>query len=114
MQSGLLTGKMTRERIANMPDDDFRKNSANYKEPSLTRNLKVADLFVEIGKRHDLTAGAIAIAWTLRHEAVTGAIVGARRPDQIDGIIDANDFRLSGEELAKIDSVLESATAAGN
>lgn len=107
MQSGLLTGKMTRERIADFPDDDFRRNSKNFKEPNLTRNLQVADLFAKIGEKHGLTAGAVAIAWTLRHEAVTGAIVGARRPDQIDGIVGAGDFRLSEYELAEISSLLQ-------
>jgi aryl-alcohol dehydrogenase-like predicted oxidoreductase len=114
MQSGLLTGKMTRERIENLPDDDFRKGAKNYQEPQLTQNLKVADLFVEIGKRHNLTAGAIAIAWTLRQEAVTAAIVGARRPDQIDGIIGGGDLRLSESELAEIETVLQAVSAVGN
>jgi aryl-alcohol dehydrogenase-like predicted oxidoreductase len=111
MQSGLLTGKMTRERIANFPDDDFRRNSKNFKEPNLTRNLEVADLFANIGEKHGLTAGAVAIAWTLRLEAVTGAIVGARRPDQIDGIVGAGDFRLDEYELAEIGSLLQATTA---
>lgn len=113
MQSGLLTGKMTRERVAGFPDDDFRKRSKYFQEPELTRNLQIADLFKEIGERHGLTAGAIAIAWTLRHSAVTGAIVGARRPDQIDGIIGAGDFRLSDYEVAEISSVLNIVKAQG-
>jgi aryl-alcohol dehydrogenase-like predicted oxidoreductase len=111
MQSGLLTGKMTRERVANFPDDDFRKRSKYFQEPELTRNLTVANLFAQIGKRHGLTAGAVAIAWTLRHPAVTGAIVGARRPDQIDGIVGAGDFRLSDSELAEIEKALRTASA---
>lgn len=106
MQSGLLTGKMTRERIANFPDDDFRKKSDHFREPDLTRNLEVAGLLGEIGARHGLSAGAIAIAWTLRQEAVTGAIVGARRPDQIDGIIGAGEFRLSSDEIDEIEKKL--------
>jgi aryl-alcohol dehydrogenase-like predicted oxidoreductase len=111
MQSGLLTGKMTRERVANFPDDDFRKRSKYFQEPELTRNLTVANLFAQIGKRHGLTAGAVAIAWTLRLPAVTGAIVGARRPDQIDGIVGAGDFRLSDSELAEIEKALRTASA---
>jgi aryl-alcohol dehydrogenase-like predicted oxidoreductase len=111
MQSGLLTGKMTRERVANFPDDDFRKRSKYFQEPELTRNLTIANLFAQIGKRHGLTAGAVAIAWTLRDPAVTGAIVGARRPDQIDGIVGAGDFRLSDSELAEIEKALRSASA---
>lgn len=113
MQSGLLTGKMTRERIADFPEDDFRKNSKNFQEPALSRNLKIAELFAEIGGRHGLSAGAVAIAWTLRHDAVTGAIVGSRRPDQIDGIISAGDFRLSEYELAEVDSTLQAVMAIG-
>jgi aryl-alcohol dehydrogenase-like predicted oxidoreductase len=106
MLSGLLTGKMTRERIAAFADDDFRSRSAEYKEPKLTANLELADLFAEIGSRHGLSAGEIAIAWTLRLSAVTGAIVGARNSKQIDGIIGAGEFRLSGEEIDEIEGQL--------
>jgi aryl-alcohol dehydrogenase-like predicted oxidoreductase len=103
MQSGLLAGKMTRERISAFPEDDWRKRGKYFQEPELTKNLELADLFTEIGKRHGHSAGVVAIAWTLRKSAVTGAIVGARRPDQIDGIIAAGEFRLSEEEIAEID-----------
>jgi len=106
MQSGLLTGKMTRERIANMPDDDWRKTDAQFNEPKLTKNLELADLLREIGSRHNVSAGVAAIAWTLRNDAVTGAIVGARNPQQIDGIIAAGEFRLSDEEAAEIEAKL--------
>ena len=106
MQSGLLTGKMTRERFAALPDDDFRKRSTHFQEPNLTRGLEVADLFVEIGARHGLSAGAVAVAWTLKLPAVTAAIVGARRPEQVDGIIGAGEFRLSESELAEIEAKL--------
>lgn len=113
MQSGLLTGKMTRERVADFPEDDFRKRSRFFQEPELTRNLQVAELFAGIGERHGLTAGAVAVAWTLRNPAVTAAIVGARRPDQVDGIIGAGDFRLSEYELADISSVINTVKAQG-
>jgi len=103
MQSGLLAGKMTRERVANFPEDDWRKRSKYFLEPELTKNLALADLFGEIGGRRGVSAGVVAIAWTLRNPAVTGAIVGARRPEQIDGIIAAGEFRLSDEEVAEID-----------
>lgn len=106
MQSGLLTGKMTRTRIANMPDDDWRRNNKEFQEPNLSKNLELADLLGEIGKRHGLTAGAAAVAWTLRNDAVTGAIVGARSPQQIDGTIGAGDFRLSSDECAEIEAKL--------
>lgn len=109
MQSGLLTGKMTRERIAAFPEDDFRSRSPQFQEPLLSRNLDIAELFSTIGKRHDLTAGEIAIAWTLRLPSVTAAIVGARTPKQIDGIIGAGEFRLSESEIAEIEARVESA-----
>jgi aryl-alcohol dehydrogenase-like predicted oxidoreductase len=103
MKSGLLTGAMTRERVAAMPEDDFRKRTPNFKEPLLTRNLELAGLLETIGRRHGRTAGEIAIAWTLRHPAVTGAIVGMRSAKQVSGVIGAADFRLSVEEIAEIE-----------
>ena len=87
----------------------FRSRSVEFKEPKLTANLDLADRFAEIGSRHGLSAGEVAIAWTLRLPAVTGAIVGARNPKQIDGIIGAGDFRLSGEEVDEIEGQLSSA-----
>lgn len=103
MQSGLLSGKMTKERVANFPPNDWRHNNEQFKEPRLSRNLKLADLLKEIGARHNRSAGEVAIAWTLRNPAVTGAIVGARRADQVDGIIGAADFRLNDEEIDEIE-----------
>jgi aryl-alcohol dehydrogenase-like predicted oxidoreductase len=108
MVSGLLTGKMTAERIAKMPADDWRKRSANFQEPKLSRNLKLAELLREIGKEHSVQAGVVAIAWTLRERAVTAAIVGARRPDQVDGILPAATFRLSEAEQARIEDFVQS------
>ena len=106
MVSGLLTGKMTAERVQNMPEDDWRRNNRNFVEPRLTRNLQLAELLREIGKPHNVQPGVVAIAWTLRNPAVTAAIVGARRPDQVDGIIPALTFRLSDEEKARIDQYI--------
>lgn len=103
MMSGLLTGKMTRERIEHMPQDDWRRNSPEFQEPQLTRNLELVEVLRSIGERHGRSPGEVAIAWTLRHPAVTAAIVGARRPDQIEGTVRAADFRLSPEELSEID-----------
>ncbi|MBV9789110.1 MAG: aldo/keto reductase [Chloroflexi bacterium] len=103
MMSGLLTGKMTRERIANMPDDDWRRGDREFQEPQLTRNLQLVEVLRAIGERHGRSPGEVAVAWTLRHPAVTGAIVGARRPSQIEGTVGAADFRLTPEELAEID-----------
>src|ERR1700733_14746507 len=103
MKSGLLTGAMTRERIAGMPADDFRQRTPNFNEPLLSRNLELAGLLGTIGKRHGRTAGEVAIAWTLRHPAVTGAIVGMRSARQVDGVIGGADFRLSADEIGEIE-----------
>lgn len=107
MQSGLLTGKMTRERIANFPEDDWRTREDEFKEPRLSRNLKWAEKLAEIGKRHGRSAGETAIAWTLRHPAVTAAIVGARSAAQVDGIIGAMEFRLTEDEITEIETFVK-------
>jgi aryl-alcohol dehydrogenase-like predicted oxidoreductase len=107
MRSGLLTGKMTRERVRNLPPDDWRRDSADFQEPRLSRNLKLVELLEEIGEEHGRSPGEVAIAWTLRNPAVTAAIVGGRRPDQVDGIIGAAGFRLSEDELERIETFLE-------
>jgi aryl-alcohol dehydrogenase-like predicted oxidoreductase len=107
MASGLLSGKMTRERINSLPADDWRRRSDNFKEPKLTRNLALVEVLREIGKRNQATAGEIAIAWTLLNPAVTGAIVGLRRPDQVDGIIRAGEIILTEEDLQEINTFRE-------
>jgi aryl-alcohol dehydrogenase-like predicted oxidoreductase len=104
MKSGLLTGKMTKERVAAFPHDDFRKRALAFQEPHLSRNLELADLMRRIGERHGRSAGEVAIAWTLRHPAVTAAIVGMRSAEQARGVLGALDFRLSDEEIAEIES----------
>lgn len=103
MKSGLLTGKMTKERVAAMPEDDFRRRALAFQEPNLTRNLALADVMKEIGGGHGRSAGETAIAWVLRHPAVTAAIVGMRSAEQADGVLGAMEFRLSEEEVAAID-----------
>ena len=102
MKSGLLTGKMTRERIAAMPEDDFRKRVAQFQEPKLTRNLELAERLRAIGAPHGRTPGEMAIAWTLRHPAVTAAIVGLRSAEQLEGVRGAGEFRLSAAEVEEI------------
>ena len=109
MRSGLLSGAMTRERAGALPDDDWRRRDPDFQEPKLSRHLQLVDLLRSIGKRHGRTPGEVAIAWTLRHPAVTAAIVGLRRPEQVSGIIGAGEFRLSSEEIGEIDSFLDSA-----
>jgi aryl-alcohol dehydrogenase-like predicted oxidoreductase len=104
MKSGLLTGAMTRERIDAMPEDDFRRNVAAFKEPLLSRNLELAELLKRIGAWHGVSAGVVAIAWTLRNPAVTAAIVGMRSANQAKGVLPALDFRLSDTEADEIES----------
>ena len=106
MRSGLLTGKMTPERVQNLPSDDWRRNNPDFQEPRLSKNLELVELLREIGDRHGRSPGEVAIAWTLRHPAVTAAIVGGRRPDQVDGIIGAAEFRLSEKEIEEIEAVI--------
>jgi aryl-alcohol dehydrogenase-like predicted oxidoreductase len=110
MRNGLLSGGMTRERVEGFAADDFRRRVPDFQEPALTRNLKVADLLKEIGKRHGRTAGEVAIAWTLRNPAVTGAIVGMRSVAQLEGVIGAMEFRLSKGEIEEIEGMLRAAT----
>jgi aryl-alcohol dehydrogenase-like predicted oxidoreductase len=107
MHSGLLTGAMTKERVANLPQDDFRRNAKNYQEPLLSKNLAIADFLKQIGERHGVSAGVIAIAWTLCNPAVTGAIVGGRNPEQVEGVWPAAKFRISKDEYQEINSFLE-------
>ncbi|MBA3950340.1 MAG: aldo/keto reductase [Rubrobacter sp.] len=104
MASGLLTGKMTRERVENMPSDDWRRNNEQFNDPRLSKNLDLVEKLREIGQRHDKSPAEVAIAWTLRHPAVSAAIVGGRRPDQVDGIVGAADFRLSEDEIDEIET----------
>src|SRR5580693_3121025 len=89
MSAGLLTGAMTRERVANFEAEDWRRNLPNFQEPLLSRNLKLVERLREIGNRHGRTPGQLAMAWTLKNPAVTGAIVGFRNPKQVSGIIGA-------------------------
>ena len=106
MKSGLLTGAMTRERVAAFPEDDFRRRVPAFQEPQLSRNLELADRLRQIGRRHGRTAGEVAIAWTLRHPAITAAIVGMRSARQVEGVMGAATFRLSAEEVQEIETFL--------
>ncbi len=103
MASGLLTGAMNRERIASLPQDDWRKSDIEFNEPKLSRNLALVEQLREIGQRHGRSPGEVAIAWALHNPAVTGAIVGARNARQADGVMRAADFQLSGEEVNEIE-----------
>ena len=107
MVSGLLTGAMTAERVAAFPKDDWRRNNVRFKEPQLSRNLKLVELLREIGRPHGRSPGEVAIAWTLHKTAVTAAIVGARNPKQVEGIVGAATFRLQPDEMARIEDFLD-------
>jgi aryl-alcohol dehydrogenase-like predicted oxidoreductase len=107
MASGLLTGAMTRERLATLPNTDWRSRNDQFREPKLSENLKLVERLRTVGARHHRSPGETAIAWTLRHPAVTGAIVGARNAKQVDGIIGAMDFRLNQAEIAEIEGQTE-------
>ena len=107
MASGLLTGAMTRERISKLPDDDWRKHDPDFNEPRLSKHLTLVERLRAIGKRHDCSPGAVAIAWTLRQPAVTSAIVGARKPEQVNDVAAAAAIRLTQADLKKIEMVAE-------
>jgi aryl-alcohol dehydrogenase-like predicted oxidoreductase len=103
MGSGLLTGKMSRYRIASLPDDDWRKHDERFQEPQLSRHLGLVERLKDVAERHDTTPGAVAVAWTLRNPAVDGAIVGFRRPLQVAPILAAAVLELTPEDVAEIE-----------
>src|ERR1700731_3298873 len=103
MASGLLSGAMTRERAANLPSTDWRSRDAEFKEPRLSRNLALVERLREVGERVQRPTGQVAIAWTLRNPAVTGAIVGARNAQQVEGNVEAATLRLTKKEIAEIE-----------
>jgi aryl-alcohol dehydrogenase-like predicted oxidoreductase len=107
MQAGLLTGGITPERVAGLPEDDWRRRGEDFQEPRLTRNLKLQRLMAEIGSRHGHSSAVVALAWVLRSPQVTGAIVGARRPSQVDGFIGAMEFRLGPDEVEEVGRFLK-------
>ena len=104
MGSGLLTGRMTRERIEQLPDDDWRKRDPRFREPQLSRNLELVERLKTVADRHETSPGAVAIAWTLRDPAVDGAIVGFRSPQQVDPIVGAANLELSDVDLELIEA----------
>jgi aryl-alcohol dehydrogenase-like predicted oxidoreductase len=112
MQAGLLTGRFSVERAAALPANDWRSRSENFSGDTLVRNLRLADALVPIAHRHDATVPAVAVAWTLAWPGVTGAIVGARDPVQVDGWLDAARLQLTRDDLAEIAGAIE-ATGAG-
>src|ERR1017187_4580544 len=106
MVSGLLTGKMSAERVAAFPADDWRRRAAEFNEPRLSRNLRLGEVLREIGNGHGVSPGVVAVAWTLHHPAITAAIVGGRSGQQVEGLAPALSFRLSEDEYIRINSFL--------
>lgn len=108
MASGLLTGAMTRERAAALSLGDFRSRNPEFKEPKLSANIALVDRLKVIGDRHNVFPGAVAIAWVLRHPAISGAIVGARNAKQLDGIVRAAGLELSAQDAIEIEGAAKS------
>jgi aryl-alcohol dehydrogenase-like predicted oxidoreductase len=103
MGSGMLTGAMTRERIENLPADDWRKRSPGFQEPELTRRLELVGRVERVAERLGVSTGAVAVAWTLHNPAVNGAITGFRRPDQVDPIVEAANLELGDDDILMIE-----------
>jgi aryl-alcohol dehydrogenase-like predicted oxidoreductase len=112
MQSGLLTGSMSAERVAAMPADDWRRDHEDFIGDNLRHNLALAEALIPVADRHGVSVGAIAVAWTLTNSAVTAAIVGARRASQVNGWISAAELKLTDEDLEELRSAMY-ATGAG-
>jgi len=109
MASGLLTGAMTRERAARLPKDDWRRGHPDFTEPNLSHHLALVEHMREIANRHKRSVGEVAIAWTLRHPAVSGAIVGARNAHQAEGVMRAGELHLTEDEVNEIEGFVETA-----
>lgn len=103
MASGLLTGAMTKARVQALPRDDWRRSATQFQEPRLSKNLALVEVLRTVGARHGRSAGEVAIAWTLHHKAVTGAIVGARSAEQVEGIVGGGTLQLTDAEVREIE-----------
>jgi aryl-alcohol dehydrogenase-like predicted oxidoreductase len=112
MLSGMLTGAMTRERALNLPPDDWRTKNHEFREPKLSKNIDLVERLRTVGKRYDRTPGEVAIAWTLRHTAVTGAIVGSRNAKQAEQVMRAGDLQLTAQDIGEIEGAVAQAQAA--
>jgi aryl-alcohol dehydrogenase-like predicted oxidoreductase len=107
MESGLLTGKFSAERMASLPDNDWRKKANQFTEPEFSLNIELVEGLRPIAKRNGKSLPELAIAWTLTRSAITAAIVGARHPSQIEGTIGAADWQLSSDDLKDINALLQ-------
>ena len=111
MHSGLLTGKYTKASIAGLDDDDWRKRDGDFNEPRLSQNLELVRRLEDIAAQLDTTLPVLVVAWTIATDGVTAAIVGARRPEQVDGWLPAGDLRLSDDALASIENAVAASGA---
>ena len=107
MEAGLLTGGFTRERAAALPAGDWRSRDANFTGEPLDRNLALAEALRPVARRHGVTVAAVAVAWTLAWEGVTGAIVGARNPELVDGWLPAATLELTDQDMGEIQAAIE-------
>jgi aryl-alcohol dehydrogenase-like predicted oxidoreductase len=106
MASGLLTGAMTKARVQALPRDDWRRSATQFQEPRLSKNLALVEVLRTVGARHGRSAGEVAIAWTLHHKAVTGAIVGARSAEQVEGIVGGGTLQLTAADVREIEQAV--------
>jgi aryl-alcohol dehydrogenase-like predicted oxidoreductase len=106
MKNGLLSGRMTKQRVENLPEDDFRRRSPYFQEPRLTATLEMVSDLQELSAKYSCTVGEVAIAWTLRHPAVTGAIVGLRNAGQVEGVIRAANLDIEAADFQQIEDLL--------
>ncbi len=113
MQSGLLTGRFSVARAAALPENDWRSRNPEFSGDKLARNLKLAAAMAPIAEAHGVSVAAVAVAWTLTWPGITGAIVGARSPEQVDGWIDAATLSLSAADIAAIAGAIEATGAGG-
>lgn len=108
MTSGILTDTFSRERVDAMAGEDWRKRSADFKEPGLSKNIALRDALIPVAKRHGVSVASVAVAWTLTWPGVTGAIVGARRPEQVDDWLPAGSLELTQQDLQEISTAIDS------
>ncbi len=106
LESGLLTGAFDAARVASLPPSDWRATGAQFTGVALLRNLAIVDAMRPIAARHEVSVASVAIAWTLAQPGVTGAIVGARRPGQVDGWVPAAALSLTEPDLAELDAAM--------
>ena len=107
MQAGMLSGKMTAERVASLPEDDWRRRTPEFQEPRLSKNLAFVEVLRQVGARHGASPGEVAVAWVLRNPAVTAAIVGFRRPQQVDEMVGAAELQLTDADVRDVEDELQ-------